>query len=205
VLIIDADGTYPAEAIPALLKRAENFEMVVGSRAANDKSIPRVRRPAKLFLRLLSSYLAGRWIPDLNSGLRVIRRSVLMRFLHVLPPGFSFTSTITLAMMCTEHRVSYVPVQCVPRLGSSKLRAREFAAFVILVLRTVVLFNPLKVFLPLGTGVFLLGLIKLVHDLFLWNLSETAVMAFLAALTIWAVGLLADMVARLQLNAEGSQ
>src|SRR5262245_13971089 len=202
VLITDADGTYPPESIPALLKGAQFADMVVGSRAPNDTSIPRVRRPAKRFLGLLASYLAGRRIPDLNSGLRVMKRSVLMQFLHILPSGFSFTSTITLAMMCTQHTVSYIPVRCAPRVGSSKLRPREFIAFVMLVLRTVVLFNPLKVFLPLGSALFLVGLLKFVYDVYLWNLSETAVMAFLSAVIVWSVGLLADMIARLQLSSE---
>jgi hypothetical protein len=69
-----------------------------------------------------------------------------------------------------------------------------------LVLRTIVLFNPLKVFLPLGTFLFTIGVIKLLYDIYLWNLSETAVMSFLAAVIVWSVGLLADMISRLQLN-----
>lgn len=201
VVITDADGTYPPELIPALLDRAETEDMVVGSRAMTDVSIPYIRRPAKMFLGALASYLSGRRIPDLNSGLRVMRRSTLMQFIQLLPSGFSFTSTITLAMLCTQHRVLYVPVACSPRVGSSKIRASDFTAFLMLVLRTVVLFNPLKVFLPLGTVLFLVGLAKLVYDVFLWNLSESAVMAFLAAVIVWSVGLLADMIARLQLNA----
>jgi hypothetical protein len=169
----------------------------------NDASIARARRPAKRLLGVLASYLAGRRIPDLNSGLRVMRRSVLMRFIHLLPSGFSFTTTITLSMLCTHHEVVYLPIKCAPRVGSSKLRAHEFATFIMLVLRTVVLFNPLKVFLPLGAAMFGVGFLKFVYDAFLWNLSETAVMAFLGAIIIWSLGLLADMVARLQLNVEG--
>jgi hypothetical protein len=129
-----------------------------------------------------------------------MRRSALMQFIPLLPSGFSFTTTITLAMLCTHHRVRYVPVACSPRVGSSKVRPGEFIDFLVLVLRTVVLFNPLKVFLPLGTLLFLVGLVKLAYDVILWNLSETAVMAFLAAVIVWSVGLLADMIARLQLN-----
>jgi hypothetical protein len=151
-------------------------------------------------LSLLASYLAGRRIPDLNSGLRVMRRSVLMEFIHILPSGFSFTTTITLALLCNNYLVTYLPIACAPRVGSSKLRAKEFTAFIMLVLRTVVLFNPLKVFLPLGAALFLIGAAKFTYDLFLWNLSETAVMAFLAAIVVWSVGLLADMIARVQLN-----
>ncbi len=73
-----------------------------------------------------------------------------------------------------------------------------------LVLRTVVLFNPLKVFLPLGAALFLVGMAKLIYDVFLWNLSETAVMAFLAAIVVWSVGLLADMITRLQIHQRGA-
>jgi glycosyltransferase involved in cell wall biosynthesis len=205
VVITDADGTYPPERIPELVERMERMDMVVGSRAMRDASIAMIRRPAKLFLNALASYLSGCRIPDLNSGLRVMRRSALMKFVHLLPSGFSFTSTITLAMLCTNHRVSYIPVVCAPRVGFSKIRPSDFTAFLILVLRTVVLFNPLKVFLPLGTLVFLFGAVKLAYDLFLWNLSDTAVMAFLAAIIVWSVGLLADMIARLQLTSASSR
>jgi glycosyltransferase involved in cell wall biosynthesis len=203
VAITDADGTYPAEAIPVLLAGMEHADMVVGARSARDPSIPRVRRPAKLFLAILSSYLAGQWIPDLNSGLRITRRSLLLEFLHLLPSGFSFTTTITLALMCTGHSVSYEPIVCGQRVGSSKLRAKDFTAFVMLVLRTVVLFNPLKVFLPLGGLLVVIGSVKLIYDILLWNLSETAVMAFLSAIIVWSVGLLADMISRLQLHRHG--
>ena len=199
VIITDADGTYPPEVIPALLSACVDADMVVGARASDDRSIPRKRRAAKRFLGGLASYLAGRHIPDLNSGLRVMRRSSLMAFLHILPSGFSFTTTITLAMLCNQYPVTFIPIECAHRVGSSKLRAKEFTNFIMLVLRTVVLFNPLRVFLPLGTALFLIGVVKLAYDMYWWNLSETAVMAFLSAIIVWSVGLLADMIARLQL------
>jgi glycosyltransferase involved in cell wall biosynthesis len=199
VMITDADGTYPPEVMPTLLARLDHADMVVGARARTDTSIPQVRRPAKRFLGLLASYLARQEIPDLNSGLRIIRRSAVMQFMHILPSGFSFTTTITLALLCTYQNVSYVPIQCAPRVGSSKLRATEFTTFILLVVRTVVLFNPLRVFLPLGAGLFAIGAVKFAYDVYLWNLSETAVMALLAAIIIWSVGLLADMIARIQL------
>jgi glycosyltransferase involved in cell wall biosynthesis len=201
VAITDADGTYPPEFIPRLMELAHTEDMVVGSRAMTDVSIPMIRRPAKMFLSALASYLSGRRIPDLNSGLRVMRRSTLMQFIQLLPSGFSFTTTITLAMLCTGRRVRYIPVACSPRVGSSKIRARDFTDFLVLVIRTVVLFNPLKVFLPLGTVLFFLGAAKFVYDVFLWNLSESAVMAILAAIIVWSVGLLADMIGRLQLSS----
>jgi glycosyltransferase involved in cell wall biosynthesis len=205
IVIIDADGSYPPETIPLLLAKASRADMVVGARAANSVNIPLIRRPAKWFLTRLASYLAGRPIPDLNSGLRVMRRSVLERFLAILPSGFSFTTTITLAMLSTNYRVVYEPIEYRRRVGSSKIRPIDFINFVILVLRTVVLFNPLKVFLPLGGMLFAGGVAKFVYDLFLWNLSESAVMAFLAAVMVWSLGLLADMVARLQLCQPGAR
>jgi glycosyltransferase involved in cell wall biosynthesis len=200
IAIIDADGTYPPTALPALLELARKADMAVGARAMTDASIAYARRPAKMLLGALASYLVGRKIPDLNSGLRVMRRSVVNEFLHLLPAGFSFTTTITLAMMCTFHRVVYLPVACQPRVGVSKLRPHEFGAFIMLVLRTVVLFNPLKVFLPVGALLFLVGAFKLVLDVFAWRLSETTVLGFLSAIVVWSVGLLADMIARLQLK-----
>jgi hypothetical protein len=103
-------------------------------------------------------------------------------------------------MLSTGLRVVNVPVKCAPRIGSSKLRATDFSAFVMVVLRTVVLFNPLRVFLPLGALLFLVGLGKFMYDVTLWNLSETAVMGFLGAIVVWSVGLLADMIARMQLH-----
>ena len=199
ICIIDADGTYPAESIPELMAHAKDTDMVVGARPRRSTNVPFVRRPAKWFLNRLAGYLAGRRIPDVNSGLRILRRTSVKRFLPILPSGFSFTTTITLAMLCTNHRVVYRPIDYRPRIGSSKIRPSHFFTFLMLVMRTVVLFNPLKVFIPLGTGLFFVGVAKLVHDIVLWNLSETAVMAFLTAIIIWALGLLADMVARLQL------
>jgi glycosyltransferase involved in cell wall biosynthesis len=200
VAIIDADGTYPAEVMPGLVAGAADADMVVGARSAQDASIPKERWVGKWILGRLASYLAGRRIPDLNSGMRVMRRATLNHYLTILPSGFSFTTTITLAMLCNQHTVVYVPIVCVPRIGTSKIRAADFMAFVMLVLRTVVLFNPLRIFLPLGGLLFFIGLVKFVYDVFLWNLSETAVMAFLAAIVVWSVGLLADMIARLQLR-----
>jgi len=205
VAITDADGTYPAEAIPGLVAAAADADMVVGARSAWSAGIPLVRRPAKWFLTRLASYLAGQRIPDLNSGLRVLRRTTLEPFIPILPMGFSFTTTITLAMLCTQHRVIYQPIEYRRRIGKSKIRPVDFINFMMLVLRTVVLFNPLKVFVPLGLGLLVLGMAKFVYDLFLWNLSESAVMAMLAALVIWSLGLLADMIARLQLWPRGSR
>jgi glycosyltransferase involved in cell wall biosynthesis len=197
ILITDADGTYPAEAIPELLAKSDLNSMIVGARIGEHVNIPLARRPAKWFLARLASYLAGRPLPDLNSGLRLMRKSLVQRYEHLLPDGFSFTTTITLAAACNAHPVAYVPIDYRVRLGSSKIRPRHAYDFALLIVRTVVFFNPLKVFLPLGAALALAGIAKFAYDLTRDNLSESAVLSVLAAMIVWAVGLLADQNARI--------
>ncbi len=200
VTIIDADGSYAPEAIPRLYGRLVDADMVVGARRLSSSGMSWARRPGKWLLNRFASYLVGRSIPDLNSGQRVVRREPLIRYLHLMPSGFSFTSTLTLALLSNGYRVLYEPIDYVQRTGRSKIRASHFGSFMLLVVRAVVLFSPLKVFLPLGAVLFAVGVAKLVEDIVKWNLSETAVMAFLSALVVWVVGLLADMISRLQMQ-----
>ncbi len=200
VAILDADGTYPPEALPGLLELATSAEMVVGDRSAAMNNVPWIRRPAKWVLSKLANFLARQKIPDLNSGLRVFDRRSLERFIALLPDGFSFTSTITLCMMCSYMRVVYTPIEYGKRIGHSKIRALDFFNFVLLVLRIVMLFQPLRIFMPLGAVLFVLGAAKAAYDITLWNLSESAVFCLLAALIIWSLGLIADMISRLHLR-----
>jgi glycosyltransferase involved in cell wall biosynthesis len=200
ILIIDADGTYPVEAIPELLGRADDNEMVVGARTGKTVEIPLVRRPAKWFLRVLASFLSGRKLPDINSGLRLMRRDLVERYQHLLPSGFSFTTTITLAAACNDHDLEYVEIDYLKRFGRSSIRAWHAYEFLLLTLRTIVFFNPLKVFMPLGGILALAGIVKFIYDISRNNLSESAVLAFLAALVIWVLGLLADQNARIAMN-----
>jgi glycosyltransferase involved in cell wall biosynthesis len=204
ILITDADGTYPAETIPELLRHIEDpdlaVDMVTGARIGDEVRIPFMRRPAKWFLNQLASYLAGMHLPDLNSGLRVMRRTVVQRYLNLLPNGFSFTTTITLACACNGHPVVFVPINYRARLGDSKIRPRHAFDFALLIIRTIVFFNPLKVFVPIGVVLALAGVAKFIYDVYIGNLSESAIFALLAALIIWCVGLLADQNARIAAN-----
>lgn len=200
VVITDADGTYPADQIPLLYAKRGEFDMVVGSRTGEDVNIPLIRRPPKWVLNKLSSYLVGSKIPDLNSGLRLMRKTHVKRFVHILPNGFSFTTTITLSLLSNGLSVGFHPINYGKRVGNSKIRPGHAYEFTMLILRVIVLFNPLKVFLPMGLMWFVMGLAKLAYDITLDNLSESAVMAFLTAIIIWAIGLLADQNARLNLD-----
>lgn len=203
IVITDADGTYPAESIPVLLDELGEYDMVVGARIGEHVAIPLARRPAKWFLRRLASYLAGREIPDLNSGLRVMRRTLVKRFEHLLPSGFLFTTTITLASLCSGSLVRYSPIDYRKRIGESKIRPTHAVEFLLLILRTIVYFNPLKVFIPLGAVFFAGGSAKFVYDLYIGNLSESAIMGFMGAAILWAVGLLSDQISRIGLRPGG--
>ena len=200
IVITDADGTYPASEIPRIVAGLDDYEMVVGARVGENVHIPLVRRPAKWALRRLAAYLAGRPIPDLNSGLRAMRRDLIARYEHLLPSGFSFTTTITLSALCRDHLVHYETIDYHARVGDSKIRPRHAFDFLLLIVRTIVYFHPLKIFLPLGALFFIAGLAKGAYDVWIGNLSESAIFAFLAAGLIWAVGLLSDQISRVGLR-----
>jgi len=197
IVITDADGTYPASAIPGLVAGCETYEMVVGARVGANVAIPLARRPAKWVLGKLASYLAGRAIPDLNSGLRAMRRELVARYEHLLPSGFSFTTTITLSALCRDHLVRFDAIDYRAREGESKIRPRHAYDFFLLILRTIVYFNPLKIFLPVGAAFFLAGLAKFAYDVTRENLSESAIFAFITGFLVWGLGLLSDQLSRI--------
>jgi len=199
VVIIDADATYPEERIADLLARIDDgAEMAVGARTGSRVHIPWVRRPAKWALRVLASYLAGAHIPDLNSGLRAFRRELVLAYRPILPDGFSFTTTITLAALTNGHRVDYLSIDYAARSGRSKIApVRDTLRFLSLIVRTVLYFNPLKVFYP-ATGLIGLALAaSLYYDLVIENppnLGDKTVALFVAMVQVLSIGLIADLI-----------
>ncbi|MCZ6599057.1 MAG: glycosyltransferase family 2 protein [Planctomycetota bacterium] len=200
IVITDADGTYPEDRIVDLIACVDDgADMAVGARRGEDVHIPLVRRPAKALLGLLASYLAGERIPDLNSGLRAFRRGFVQTYRPILPQGFSFTTTSTLAALTNHHRVDYVSINYAHRKGSSKIRPiRDTLGFLSLIVRTVLYFNPLKVFYPVAGVLFLAFLGSLVYDVFIssseFGLGDKTVLLFVAFLQIMGIGLLADLI-----------
>jgi glycosyltransferase involved in cell wall biosynthesis len=191
--IIDADGTYPAVYLPAMIDDLEHADMVVGARIGANVYIPAVRRPAKWMLNHLANYVSGARIPDLNSGLRVFRRDVVMQYFPILPDQFSWTTTITLAMHCDKYAVSYVPIDYRPRRGTSKIVPWDAGTFAILILRTAMLFRPLRVFLPLVGLCLVYGTTKMTIDMIRDpNISASALLAFLTGLQLLLIGMLGD-------------
>jgi glycosyltransferase involved in cell wall biosynthesis len=198
IVITDADGTYPAEALPPMLERAGEYDMVVGARVTENVNIPPIRRPAKWFLGKLASFLAEQPIPDLNSGMRVLRKSHVAAFDYLLPSGFSFTTTITLALLCNNFRIYYHPIDYHRRVGSSKIRPKHAYQFLMLILRTVVFFNPLRVFLPLGAMFFVPGVVLLVLDLVHMRFLGGSLL-IMGGIILWAMGMLADQISKIAL------
>jgi len=196
VAIIDADGTYPGAEIPRMLERVPDHDMVVGARIGRNVEDPRLRRPAKWVLRKLAGYLAGQEIPDLNSGLRVIRKSLVEQFAHILPSGFSFTTTITLALISSGYSVSYVPIDYYRRVGKSKINPFDAFKFALQILRTMMLFHPMRILGPIASGVILSGLVKLLYDLYPLRVSGTDVTILLQGILIWCIAMAADQNAR---------
>lgn len=210
ILIMDADGTYPAESIPEIMNALRESDMVVGMRTR--ENIPFSRRPAKWILRHLAQHITSQKIPDLNSGMRAFRRHLVMRYFSVLSDRFSFTTTLTVAMLSDNYVVSYLPIDYQTRVGKSKIVPWDFVNFMILILRLSMLFNPLKIFIPIAFFCFFSGGIKFVLDivfavekaggrigLFLIEqptISVTAMILLLSGLQILLIGMMSDGLAR---------
>jgi glycosyltransferase involved in cell wall biosynthesis len=211
IVIMDADGTYPSDQIPVLLDLLEEADMAVGARTLHNVHIPWVRRPAKWILGWLANRIAGRKIPDLNSGLRAFRSECVRQYFSILSNRFSFTTTVTLALLADDYRVVYHPIEYYRRLGKSKITPRHFMDFMILVLRMAMLFQPLKVFVPVGTTLLSVGFLKFAFDIvalfrrapvvepslmFQPVLSTSAILLLLLGVQMLLIGMVADGVLR---------
>ncbi|MFB0538243.1 MAG: glycosyltransferase family 2 protein [Anaerolineae bacterium] len=196
IAIIDADGTYPVEDLPRLVSGIGEWDMVVGARVGEHAQIPPLRKLARWFLTQLANYLVGTPIPDLNSGLRAFRKDIVMRFYDILPSGFSFTVTITLALLSNDYLVQYIPICYYKRRGKSKIKPiRDTLGFLQLTIRTVMYFAPLKIFLPMSLALFLFGVVILLYSVLVLHklMDVTVVVTMLASMQIAAIGLLADL------------
>lgn len=197
IVITDADGTYPNERIPELVRTMADFDMVVGARTGATVQIPLVRRPAKWALNRLANYLSETNIPDLNSGLRVFRRDEVSKFFDILPSGFSFTTTITLAYHVNDRFVTYVPIDYHHRQGSSKIRPiQDTLNFLALIVRTILYFRPLKIFLPLAGTLFLAALAVLFYSWYFTPkvMDASVSIILMSSFQMAAIGLLADLI-----------
>jgi glycosyltransferase involved in cell wall biosynthesis len=202
VVWTDADMTYPNERIPELVQTLEKDQMldqVVGARTSEQGTHKMFRVPAKWFIRKLAEMLTNSSIPDLNSGLRAFRRQVALPYLRLLPPGFSCVTTITLAFLCNQHDVRYIPIDYAKRSGTSKFKFfKDAYRYILQVLRMVMYFNPLKVLMPVALFLLGLGVAKGIFDMVVHPLlfAVNTVLIFVSGLIIASMALLADLIVR---------
>lgn len=201
ICITDADGTYPNERIPDLVAcvRETGVHMAVGARCGEQVAIPLVRRPAKWMIGRLANWVSGQEIADINSGLRVFRRDVALRFFRILSDAFSFTTTITLAMLTNGYSVTYLPINYYARVGKSKIRpVRDTLGFTQLILRIGLYFAPLKIFLSLSLILLLFAVLwGLGSELLFGRLADVStIVIVMTAVQVAGVGLLAELINR---------
>jgi len=195
LVFIDADGQHKPEDIDKLLSYIGEYDMVVGDRGQISE-IQLIRKIGKKIIGAVANYLAGMKIPDINSGFRAIKKNVAMEFLPILPNTFSFSTTLTLACIKAGYSVKFVPTRFHRRVGKSKIKHfRDGVRFIVLILKTITLFDPLKVFLPTGIIIFSIGAVYALYTaITLFDIAEASVTLIVAGILIFLFGLLADQV-----------
>jgi polyisoprenyl-phosphate glycosyltransferase len=199
VVWTDADMSYPNDRIPELVEDLAGYDQVVGARTSEQGTLKAARVPAKWFIRKLACYLTQTNIPDLNSGFRAFNRKASLPFLHLLPNGFSCVTTLTLSFLSNGLNVKYVPIEYKTRAGESKFHWRKDTyRYMLQVVRMVMSYNPLRVFMPIGLTLLAIALGKGIYDLVAhdWRITANTIVATFTAFQLLAIGLLADLVVR---------
>ena len=202
IAFYDSDGQHYPEDLLNLWNNVENYEMLVGERG-KDSHQDWMRKPGKWLLSKVANYLTGRKIPDLNSGLRIIKRNIITRLLHLFPDGFSFSTTSTIAFMNMGYNVGYYPIDISRRLGKSTVKQlKDGSNIILLIIRLIVLFNPLKIFLPASFYMFLIGIIyEIIYGIVLIpgiKLLPAALLMILFSILIFFFGLVVDQVSEMR-------
>jgi hypothetical protein len=170
--------------------------MLVGARIGNDVNYSKIRSIPKMVLVPWVSFLCGSDVPDMNSGLRVFRRTLALDFLKLLPDGFSFTTTITICMLRNKYQVEFTPISYTKRIGKSHIKpVKDTLRFTQLILRTGMYFAPLRLLSPLFIGLAVLFVLSGVYDItVLNNITDKTLLFGFTSLNIFMFALLADMI-----------
>ncbi len=202
ILIVDADGQHRAEDAARIIAPLGEYDLVIGARTALSQATLG-RRIGNAVLNGLAGHLTGRPIPDLTSGFRGARRSMLREFIHLLPNGFSTPTTTTLAFLKAGYSVLFVTVEAGPRVGKSKIKlARDGFRFYLILLRIVTIFSPLKIFLPVSLGAFALGAAYAAWTVATQHhLTNSSVLLILFSVVVFLVGLVSEQIAALRFEA----
>jgi glycosyltransferase involved in cell wall biosynthesis len=204
ILIVDGDGQHRPEDARRLISRLGEYDLVIGARSSGTQAT-HARRFGNSALNWLASYLTDRDIPDLTSGFRAARRDHLREFLHLLPNGFSTPTTTTLAFIKAGYNVTFEPVEARQRVGRSKIRlARDGTKFLMIILRIVTIFSPLRVFLPLSAASFAGGVGYAIWTIATQShVTNSSVLLIILAVIVFLVGLISEQISALRF--EGRQ
>ena len=199
IALFDADGQHKADDLKELLKVNNDFDMVVGERSTIGY-VSLMREPAKKILKFIANNLCGRKIPDLNSGLRLIKRERVEKVINILPNTFSLTTTLTIAFHKMGYLVKYVPITAYKRTGKSTVSIPlDGVRTLLLIIRIVSLFSPLRFYFPLSIFIFLMFCISLSFDIVNnFNISEGTLLFGLSSLVIFSFGILADQISHIR-------
>ncbi|MFA5022268.1 MAG: glycosyltransferase family 2 protein [Patescibacteria group bacterium] len=197
ILVFDADGQHKCEDIKKLIDAADGFDMVVGARQGYKGPI--VRQPGKKILHWVAEYLVQKKIADLNSGLRLIKTKYFLKYAHLLPEAFSWTTTITLAFFKESLNVKYVPIEINKRQGGkSTVKISDAGRTLMLILRIIMLFSPLRIFLPISLILLIPAVIFGIIDLINFNITDITIVLMISTVLIFFFGLLADQIAAIR-------
>lgn len=199
VLIVDGDGQHSPSDARRLVERLGDFDLVIGARAAATQATIG-RRAGNAALNGLATYLTGRRIPDLTSGFRAAKRTVLVEFLHLIPNGFSTPTTTTLACIKAGYSVEFVPIEAGRRQGNSKIKfARDGAKFFMIIVKIVTFFSPLRVFLPVSIVCFSVGALYAAWTIATQShLTNSSVLLIVVSVVIFLMGLVSEQIAALR-------
>ncbi len=200
IVFMDGDGQHRPEDIPRLLaKLDEGYDMVVGARVSRKSQAGLHRAAANGFYNRFASWMTGHDVLDLTSGFRAVRVSLFKRFLYLLPNGFSYPTTITMAFFRSGYSVAYEPIAVDKRIGKSHIRLwRDGVRFLLIIFKIGTLFSPLKLFLPISLAFFTTGLSYYVYTFFTTGrFTNMSALMFTTAIVIFLIGLVSEQITAL--------
>lgn len=199
IVFMDGDGQHDPGLISRLLKRLdEGFDMVVGARDWSGQAGVG-RGLANTLYNWLASCITGFHVKDLTSGFRAVRAEKFREFLHLLPNGFSYPTTCTMAFFRSAYAVAYEPIPVAKRIGNSHIRPlRDGLRFLLIIFKIATLYSPLKLFAPASVVFFLLGLVNYLYTyLTMHRLTNMSVLLFSAAAIVFLIGLVSEQITSL--------
>lgn len=204
LITIDGDGQHDPNDIPRLIEKIEQFDMAVGSRN-RDSDTEKHRDFANFIFNYFASYIAGRKIEDLTSGLRAMKTHIVRKFIYLLPNTFSCSSTLTLANIHAGYSLCYLPIQVSRRQGKGKSKInpwKDGTRFLMLILRVAVFYSPMKIFGPASVTIFLIGLGYGLLRMLAWGVryGQTSALLMSTAVLIFMVGLVSEQIAQLRFS-----